>query len=159
MRRKFSSVGLRHLQVPILAVHTVSLFGLAWLAHLGCRPFVPFNASSIEGIGILLAGLCFSCLRPFTRAAGSQLVTVLSTLAIAALFNPLRRRTQTFIDRRFYRQEYNAQRQLSHFATVTRNEVNLKGLSDVMLGVVDETLRPETVGLRLRNSSQNRGGR
>lgn len=78
---------------------------------------------------------------------GSQIVIVISTLAIAALFNPLRTRVQEFIDRRFYRKKYNAEQALSRFAATARDEVDVDKLTTSLLGVVEETVQPETISL------------
>lgn len=72
----------------------------------------------------------------------SPLSIVLSTLAIAALFNPLRLRVQEFIDRRFYRQKYNAEQTLTRFAALARKEVGIDQLSTALLTVVKEVLQP-----------------
>jgi len=89
-------------------------------------------------------------LGPLTGDRNSPLVTVLSTLAIAALFNPLRSRVQAFIDRRLYRQKYDAEQSLARFAAAARSEVDIDRLADALLGVVEETMRPERVEIRLR---------
>jgi hypothetical protein len=89
----------------------------------------------------------------FRAIAGqeSQLAIVLTTLGIAALFNPLRGRIQAFIDRRFYRRKFDAALLLAEFGRTVRDEVDLGRMQETLLGTVQDTLQPAHLSLWVRS--------
>ena len=126
---------------------------------------VIINRTLVYGsLTVLLAGTYFggvvglqSVLRTITGQE-STLAVVASTLTIAAMFNPLRRWVQGFVDRRFYRRKYDAAKMLAAFNARLRNETDLKTLSGDVVGVVRETVQPAHVSLWLRPPAEVSGG-
>jgi hypothetical protein len=109
----------------------------------------------------LLALLYFSMIAllqmGITSLGGEQssFVIVISTLAIAGLFNPLRKSIQNYLDRRYYRRRYNAEQSLADFAAAASKETDLDRLAEQFIEVVSDTLQPERVDLWLRQNKNN----
>jgi hypothetical protein len=105
----------------------------------------------------LLLGLYFGMVvvlqatfRALTGDESSPLITVVSTLLLAALFNPLRLRIQNLINRRFYRSAYNAEKILEDFAHEVRDEVDIDRLADSILQVAEQAMQPERASLLIK---------
>ena len=147
------------LSVAVLSAVTYFLFTLClgiamlryrlWDVDLIIRRTLIYGALTML-LAVVYLGTVLALQVVFTALTGqsrSQLVTVLSTLAIAALFVPLRARVQASIDRAFYRRKYDAARTLAAFSHSLRDEVNLLELNERLLQVVDDTMHPDTLSL------------
>lgn len=154
-----SPYSLFQLLYPLLTILLPISFGFAILRSHLYDIDVLINRTLVYGtLTVLLALVYFglviglgALLRLITGQLGqSPVVIVISTLAIAALFRPLRHRLQNIIDRRFYRRKYNAAKTLEAFSATLRNEVDLSQISERLLNVVQETMQPAHVSLWLR---------
>jgi hypothetical protein len=168
-----SEMGLRWLEWAAYVVSVAALVGFAislGIAIVRYRLYdidVIINRTLVYGsltatLALVYFGsvtLTQALLRTLTaRQELPQLVVVGSTLVIAAMFTPLRRRIQSFIDRRFYRKKYDAAKTLEAFSVKLRDETDLDALNDELVGVVRETMQPAHVSLWLRPETASKGG-
>jgi hypothetical protein len=140
--------------------------GIAILKHRLYDIDVVINRTLVYGaLTAILALIYFggvattqAIFRTFTgQEQQPQLAIVVSTLVIAALFNPLRRRIQGFIDRRFYRRKYDARKTLEAFSAKLRDETDLYALNSELVSAVRETMQPAHVSLWLRPEASPKG--
>ena len=161
--RRLASLALAGLVAPSSLMYDVPLIGLpiaTGIAILRYRLYdidLLINRTLVYGtLTTTMVTLYFGGIvllqRVFVTLTGEQstLAVVASILLIAALFNPLRRRIQSFIDRRFYRRKYDARKTLEAFSVTLREETDLTTLNDELVGVVRETMQPAHVSLWLR---------
>jgi hypothetical protein len=144
------SVGL--LGVPIFTGVAIARYRLYEIDIVINRTLV-YGALTAALVALYFGGVATlqALFRAFTgQEQQPQLAIVVSTLAIAALFDPLRRRIQSLIDRRFYRRKYDAQKTLEAFSVKLRDETDLEALNEALVGVVRETVQPAHVSLWLR---------
>ncbi len=140
--------------VPLSITRAILRFHL-WDIDVIVRKTVVYTLLSGVLLGVyLLAIILLQWL--FSRVAGelSPVITVLSTLLIAALFLPLRRRIQDGIDRRFFRRKYDAEKTLEQFAATARDETDLDKLTAELLRVIQETMQPEHLSLWLLDETR-----
>jgi hypothetical protein len=158
------------LVVAIDLFQTISILGVPMAVGIAILKYrlyeidILINRTLVYGsLSAMLVALYFVGIvvlqRVFVLLTGqrSTLAVVASTLLIAALFNPMRRRIQGFIDRRFYRSKYDARKTLEAFSATLRDETNLDALSDDLVGVVRETMQPAHVSLWLRPDTAPNG--
>jgi hypothetical protein len=154
----------------VLITNSFSLISLLIPISLGLAMFryrlwdidVIINRTLVYGaLTLILTGVYVglilglqALLARITRQNNSVAIVV-STLVIAALFHPLRRRIQRVIDRRFYRSKYDSAKIVADFSATLRQEVDLDTLRDRLLGVVQETMQPAHVSLWLRPTPQD----
>jgi hypothetical protein len=154
----FSRVGFMLIVVALLGI-PISM-GIAILRYRLYEIDLIINKTLVYGSLTATLGLAYfgsvttlQYLFSLLTGQGNTLAIVASTLAIAALFNPLRRRIQGFIDRRFYRRKYDARKTLEAFGSRLRYETDLERISEDLLEVVDETMQPSHISLWLRYPS------
>jgi hypothetical protein len=156
--------------VPIVYVKVLALLVLPVCTYIAILRYnlydidVVINRTLVYGsLTATLVALYFGGIvvlqRVFVLLTGQQstLAVVASTLLIAALFTPLKRRIQGFIDRRFYRRKYDVRKTLEAFSATLRDETDLGALSENLVGIVRETMQPAHVSLWLRPDKASKG--
>jgi hypothetical protein len=156
--------------VPIVYVQVLALLVLPVCTYIAILRYnlydidVVINRTLVYGpltatLVLLYFGGIVVLQRFFVLLTGQQstLAVVASTLLIAALFTPLKRRIQGFIDRRFYRRKYDARKTLVAFSDQLRKETDLEALRGDLVGVVRETMQPAHVSLWLRAEIARKG--
>src|SRR5579884_2770261 len=145
------------LTIPISIAVAISRYQLWDIDALINRTLV-YGSLTLSLIGLyILAVISLQALFRTLTGQSSDLAIAISTLVVAALFNPWRRRLQTFIDRRFYRRKYDATRTLHQLQRRLRDDLELTELKQDMLTLVHETMQPVSLALWLRDDASPEG--
>jgi hypothetical protein len=145
----FTIGSLVFMGVPVSIAVAVLRYRL-WDVDIIIRKTLVYGAVTAT-LGMVFFGSVI-LLQSLVAAVGGQqsaVITVVSTLLIAALFTPLRRRVQNDIDRRFYRKKYNAEKTIAAFSSGLREQIDLEDLQGRLVSVVEETLQPELISLTI----------
>jgi hypothetical protein len=143
--------------IPVATGIAILKYGLYEIDQIINRTLVYGSLTAVLAVfyegGIVALQYVFRLL----SAQESQVAVVATTLVIAAMFEPLRRRIQHFVDRRFYRNKYDARKTLEAFSFKLRNETNLEALNNDLVGVVNQTMQPAHTSLWLRPDPNPKG--
>ncbi len=152
----FTVHDLAFLAIPLTLTIAIFRYRL-WNIDILINRVLLFGSLSAMLAGIYLVGVVLlQYLFRSVTGQGSGLAVAITTLVIAALFQPLRRRLQTTIDRRFYRSKYDATRTLEAFSSRLRHQTDLETLAEELGAVVHDTMQPTTVSLWLRSNESRR---
>jgi len=152
----FEAIGKHQVREPLVMEVGMCLFPTGLRSNIPSASTSSLSGSLTALLIVVYVGLVIglgALVRLFTgQVSQSPAIIVASTLAVAALFEPLRHRIQAIIDQCFYRRKYDAAKTLEAFSTTLRQEVDLDQLREQLLTVIQETMQPAHVSLWLRKS-------